>query len=257
MSLTILIIGNYNRNEEQWDGSSITFQGSQNYISKQDYNYSTLPSNSHQNVQNQRQQNQNMYHTLPSRGPRGRGRGYYDYTSGIGMYRSATPERMYASPASSRPHTPPTYDNTTRSNENLHRQEGGYPNYRNDNNKYSEERRSVDRFNDERRRRDRYSTERDRYNRGNENRYRDDKYHHRSNDRNANNNHQSSTISKDNIKEAVVNEYVEQPKTPRQFRESLEAQLSPVSPPTPPEKDIKPTVPVNNTILVCISLKAN
>ncbi|GJQ75683.1 hypothetical protein Trydic_g17757 [Trypoxylus dichotomus] len=240
----------YNKNEEQWDGSSITFQGSQNYNPKQNYtNYSTLPSNAHQSLQNRQhgQQNNIMYHTLPSSRPRGRGRGHYDYGNMVGMYRSATPDKMYRSPSNSRPHTPPTFDNANRANENVHRHDS-YHGYRNDDGRYMDGRRSVDRFNDGRKIRDRYSTERDgnRYSRTNENKYRDNKFN-RFDDRG---NNQNNTPSRGATVEPVENTgQTEQPKTPRAFRESLEAQLSPVSPPTPPEKEIKLTVPVNSTIL--------
>ncbi|KRT84824.1 hypothetical protein AMK59_2889, partial [Oryctes borbonicus] len=241
---------NYAKNEEQWDGSSITFQGSHNHSSKPNYqNYSTLPTNAHQSLQNrQHGQQNNMYHTLPSSRPRGRGRGHFDYGNMMGMYRSATPEKIYGSPSNSRPHTPPNFDNAHRSSENVHRQDA-YHGYRNDDGRYMDGRKSVDRYHDGRKMRDRYSTERDgdRYGRNNENKYRDDKFN-RSNERGGNN--QNSVPNRSaTVEPAGNNEQSEQPKTPRAFRESLEAQLSPVSPPTPTEKEIKLTVPVNDTIL--------
>lgn len=101
-----------NLTEENWDGSSITFQGhlgfngpksASNYY-QSGSNYNTLPNNQH-NFNNSHMASSG-YHTLPNR-PRGRGRLQqysHDTLPGHG-FRSRTPD-VLRSPSTSRPETP-------------------------------------------------------------------------------------------------------------------------------------------------------
>ncbi|XP_018574342.1 telomerase-binding protein EST1A isoform X2 [Anoplophora glabripennis] len=101
--------------EENWDGSSLTFQGHSSHSSnvnnpsfhQMGATYNTLPANQH--LHNQIMSNSG-YHTLPNR-PRGRGRLQHEYENPPGqMYRSMTPDRI-RSPCNSRPPTPPLSGN--------------------------------------------------------------------------------------------------------------------------------------------------
>nr|XP_022917819.1 telomerase-binding protein EST1A isoform X1 [Onthophagus taurus] len=224
------LAASYGRNEENWDGSSITFQGTQTYVSKPPYtNLSNFPntpqSNVHHHVQSQNQHHTNqMYFTLPANRSRGRGRLQQDYDNQGRMFRSATPEKMFASPSNSRPPTPNTYGGKVRSNENLNRYDCNYQQQRNDN-------RSVD--------------ERKGFGDG------------RGAERNGNygggrieigREKQGDRVDSENGALQNVPERPNQSETPKKnFNESLEAQLSPVSPPTPIEKETN-VVPVSNKI---------
>ncbi|XP_044271255.1 telomerase-binding protein EST1A isoform X2 [Tribolium madens] len=89
--------------EDDWNGASLTFQGSSNYHPVGGY-YPNTNQNYYQNV---------GYCTLPNR-HRGRGRLHQE-----GEYRSRTPDLGISSPCNSRPPTPPY--GRTKSNDNLNR----------------------------------------------------------------------------------------------------------------------------------------
>lgn len=202
-------------NEDVWDGSSVTFQGShihhlpkQNLMPKSNYslNYNTIPEGVPQQHVLNTAPNSGIYCTLPHK-PRGRGRFQPDYDNKPGSYRSVTPDKVYLSPSNSRPSTP-IQMHKTNSNENI-------------------------------------------------NRY-DHRPHHSSHVRHVNNEKHNETnqnssvfrnddrhMKRDNLKESMVNET-----TPKPIRKTLEEQLSPISPETPKEKEIPPTNPLSNTILV-------
>ncbi|KAG5884605.1 hypothetical protein JTB14_024358 [Gonioctena quinquepunctata] len=90
--------------EENWDGSSVTFQSHPKNPSYHQMGgtYNTLP-----NIQNLHSHHGNVgYHTLPNKS-RGRGRLNYDHESQPGSFlNSSTPDRV-SSPCNSRPPTPP------------------------------------------------------------------------------------------------------------------------------------------------------
>lgn len=114
-------------NEDVWDGSSVTFQGShvhhspkQHVMPKQNYQtYNTIPEGFQQPISNMTP-NSGVYFTLPHR-PRGRGR-FQEFEHQPGPQRSMTPDKTYLSPSNSRPSTP-THMYKTKSNENLNRYE--------------------------------------------------------------------------------------------------------------------------------------
>ncbi|KAJ8955260.1 hypothetical protein NQ318_000287 [Aromia moschata] len=95
--------------EENWDGSSLTFQGHHNQQNFKNPSFHqmggsyTLPAG--QNFHNQNLTNCG-YFTVPNK-PRGRGRLHQEFENPPGqMFRSITPDRM-RSPCNSRPPTPP------------------------------------------------------------------------------------------------------------------------------------------------------
>lgn len=222
---------NYNRvQEENWDGSSLTFQGSSshNYPQKGNYqtpaSYSTLPVNySHQQQQQHYQQNMppnNVYYSLP----RGRGRFHREFEPPVGSnaYRSVTPERSFMSPCNSRPPTPPPFSNTNRSSTENLSQFNSRPQtpvnvYKSDEN-YNRDEQSSFKRPESKRTDDRMSNKR------NEERL------------------EKSRLDEDRGQERF-REVESDRKTPVRsgFNESLEAQLSPVSPATP-EEILKPSL---------------
>ncbi|RZB54405.1 telomerase-binding protein EST1A [Asbolus verrucosus] len=98
--------------DDNWNGASLTFQGSSNYHPVG--NYSTI--SGHHAYPNQNVTNMG-YCTLPNR-QRGRGRLLPDYETGL-SFRSRTPDLGVSSPCNSRPPTPPY--NRARSNDNLNK----------------------------------------------------------------------------------------------------------------------------------------
>lgn len=101
--------------EENWDGCSLTFQGSNtqplayhpatNF--QQPLGYATLPSS----YRNQHGSYPNTSYSLP----RGRGRLHQEYEPVIGgIARSITPDRGFRSPCNSRPPTPPPFSNVNK-----------------------------------------------------------------------------------------------------------------------------------------------
>lgn len=226
---------NYNRvQEENWDGCSLTFQGtsSHNYPQKGNYqtpaSYATLPVNySHQQQQHYQQQNlppNNICYSLP----RGRGRFHREFEPPVGSNacRSVTPERLFMSPCNSRPPTPPPFSNTNRSStENLSQFN-------------SRPQTPVNKIDENYNRDEQSSFKRP------ESKRTDDRLFKRSEER---------LRFEDDRGQERFKEVESDRKTPVRsgFRESLEAQLSPVSPATP-EENPKPSLLVVSATLVSV-----
>lgn len=204
-------------NEDVWDGSSVTFQGShihhspkQNLMSKTNYssNYNTIQEGVPHQAQNTVPSG--VYYTLPHRPHRGRGRFQPDYDNRPGAYRSVTPDKVYLSPSNSRPSTP-IQMHKTNSNENINRYEP----------------------------RSHHSSH----------------FRHTNNDKHNQINQNCSVFRNDDRhtkRDSQRDNKSVEDSTPKPFRKSLEEQLSPISPETPKEKETAGTNSLQSTILVSL-----
>lgn len=211
--------------EENWDGCSMTFQGSNaqpvNYRQLANYHqpsgYNTLPSG----YSGQPMPQAHMYHSLP----RGRGRLLQEYEPVVGgTGGSVTPDRMFRSPCSSRPPTPPPFSHANKSTENLNqfsRSETPIQSHRLDENYNA--RRNVERQNEKK---TPYEFRKP---------YNDDK---------SNAYHKSSDETLASVAKALAEDNGNKTPTKGSFRQSLEEQLSPVSPPTPTPEPISKSTTV-------------